>query len=190
MSYKGQGAWRLDETKRKKWQDPEVILGMTGIERGMTFVDIGCGSGYFTLPAARLVGDEGTIYAIDADPDAINILKEKALGAGLKNIHTVAGRGEDTVVCDACADIIFFGNVLHDFQDAKMVLSNARKMIATRGHLYDVDWKSEEMDFGPPLRMRFSPEYAAELIAAAGFRIERTIEASNYHYFIEAVPAG
>jgi ubiquinone/menaquinone biosynthesis C-methylase UbiE len=188
MSYKGHHAWKYDEEKRKKWQDPEVILRMLGIEPGMTFVDIGCGSGYFTLPAARMVGDSGKVYSLDVDPDAINALKTKALGAGLKNIRAVVGSGEDTVLCDACADIIFFGNVLHDFENAVTVLSNARKMVAASGHLYDIDWKAEEMEFGPPLRMRFSTEYASELIAAASFHVERIADATDYHYLIEAVP--
>jgi ubiquinone/menaquinone biosynthesis C-methylase UbiE len=183
-------SWMYDDPERRKWQDPETVVGMLGIEPGITFMDIGCGNGYFTLPAARLAGDNGTIYALDSNAGAIDILKQKAHSERLNNIHAVAGRGEETVFCDACADIIFFGNVLHDFQDAALVLSNARKMIASHGRLYNVDWKPVQMDFGPPLRIRFSPEHAAMLIASAGFRIERTVEAGNYHYLIEATPVG
>jgi ubiquinone/menaquinone biosynthesis C-methylase UbiE len=183
-----QGWIHQDETKRRKWQDPEATLEKTGIVPGMTFMEIGCGNGFFTLPAARIAGKQGKVYALDADEKGIDMLKSKAHEEGLDNIITVVGRGEETVLCDACADTVFFGNVLHDFQDAALVLSNARKMVSVHGRLYNVDWKPMEMKFGPPLRIRFSPEYASELITKAGFRIERTEDVGKYHYLIEASP--
>ena len=183
-----QGWVHQNETERWKWQDPEATLEKLGIMPGMTFMDIGCGNGFFTLPAARITGEKGKIYALDADERGIDKLKSKAHKENLDNIVAVVGRGEETLLCDACADIVFFGNVLHDFQDAALVLSNTRKMISVRGRLYNVDWKPIEMEFGPPLRIRFSPEYASKLIVSAGFRIERTEDAGKYHYLIEASP--
>jgi hypothetical protein len=61
-------------------------------------------------------------------------------------------------------------------------------MIAVHGRLYNVDWRPVEMGFGPPLRIRFSPEHAAALISSAGFRIEHTEAVGKYHYLIEASP--
>ena len=189
MSHSEHQGWiHLNETERRNWQDPEAILEKTGIIPGMTFMEIGCGNGFFTLPAARMVGEQGTVYALDADARGIDKLKSRAHKEGLNNIIAVVGRGEETVLSDACADIVFFGNVLHDFHDAALVLSNARKMISVHGRLYNIDWRPIEMEFGPPLRIRFSPEYASELIVSAGFRIERTENVGKYHYLIEASP--
>jgi ubiquinone/menaquinone biosynthesis C-methylase UbiE len=190
MSHSEHQGWvHLNETERRKWQDPEATLKKTGIMPGMTFIDIGCGNGFFTLPAAMIAGKQGTVYALDADAKGIDMLKLEASKKGLNNIVAVVGRGEETVLCDTCADIVFFGNVLHDFQNAALVLSNARKMVAVHGRLYDIDWKPIEMGFGPPLRIRFSPEHAAALISSAGFLIERTEDIGEYHYLIEASPA-
>jgi 2-polyprenyl-3-methyl-5-hydroxy-6-metoxy-1,4-benzoquinol methylase len=55
-----------DEDGRRRWQNPEAILAYVGLKAGFTFVDVGCGNGFFTVPAARLVGDEGTVYGLDA----------------------------------------------------------------------------------------------------------------------------
>ena len=49
-----------------------------GLRPGFTFVDTGCGGGFFTLPAARMVGDSGTVYGIDINAQAITELKELA----------------------------------------------------------------------------------------------------------------
>ena len=54
-----------DEQERRKWQNPENILDGIGLHPGMTFIDIGCGQGFFTIPAAKIVGDSGKVYASD-----------------------------------------------------------------------------------------------------------------------------
>jgi len=74
----------------------------------------GCGDGFFTLPAARLVGEKGSVYAVDEDSDAVDRLNRKAALEGLTNIRSKAAGAEETVLCEACADIVFFGIVLHD----------------------------------------------------------------------------
>jgi len=75
-----------DEAERKKWQNPEKILPDIGLKRGSTFVDVGCGEGFFTLPAARIVGKSGVVYGLDIDGEAIQILKEKAKREELDNL--------------------------------------------------------------------------------------------------------
>ncbi len=54
-----------NDPERRKMQNPESILIDIGLKPGMIFVDIGCGDGYFALPAARMVGPEGKVIAID-----------------------------------------------------------------------------------------------------------------------------
>ena len=99
---------------------------------------------------------------------------------------TRVGTAEDTVLCNACADIVFFGIVLHDFSDPALVLVNARKMLKPEGCLVDLDWKKESMDFGPPLDIRLSEERAIGLIEGAGFKVERQEETGQFHYIIVA----
>lgn len=177
-----------DEKERLKWQNPGVILVNVGVKSGLTFVDVGCGDGFFAVPAARLVGNEGRVYGLDADPEAIGRLKEKAAKERLRNLKPKVGMAEETVFCDACADIVFFGIVFHDFMDPNKVLSNAKRMLKPTGRLVDLDWKKEPMRLGPPLQIRFSEEKASNLIKAAGFKIGDIKEEGLYHYVIVATP--
>lgn len=177
-----------DERERRRWQNPEAILTDIGLERGLTFMDIGCGDGFFALPAAKLVGEEGRVYGLDIDKEAIGRLKEKASRKGFGNLRLKVGAAEETVFCEACADVVFFGIVLHDFSDASRVLLNAKRMLRQMGRLVDLDWKNESMELGPPLRMRFGEEQAVSLIEAAGFKVETVKEAGPYHYLIIARP--
>lgn len=153
---------------------------------GFTLIDVGCGNGFFALPAARLVGEKGKVFGFDANAEAIGMLKKTAMKEGLRNLNLRVGMAEETVLCDACADIVFFGIVLHDFKDASRVLSNAKRMLKSTGRLVDLDWKKEPMNFGPPLRIRFSEEKAVSLIEAADFKINSVRAAGPHHYLIIA----
>ena len=175
-----------DEKERRKWQNPEAILAIIGLKAGLTFIDVGCGEGFFAIPAARIVGRGGKVYALDLDEDAITELKKKATREGLRNIDAVVGGAEDTIICEACADIVFFGIVLHDFNVPAKVLANVKVMLKPAGRLVDLDWKKEPTAFGPPLQIRFSEDQASKLIREAGFAVEQPKQAGPYHYIIIA----
>ncbi|MDD1666821.1 MAG: class I SAM-dependent methyltransferase [Methanomicrobiales archaeon] len=176
----------VDDPERRRWQDPERILTLAGIGEGMVFVDVGCGEGYFALPAARRVGPRGRVCAVDISPESIGRLRSRAVEEGLGNITPRTGRAEDTVFCEGCADIVFFGIDLHDFGDPVAVLRNAERMVAPGGRVADLDWKDEPMDLGPPPGIRFSAVKAGRLMESAGLRILSVQEAGPYHYLILA----
>jgi ubiquinone/menaquinone biosynthesis C-methylase UbiE len=176
----------VDEAERRKWQDPEAILTDIGLKAGMTFVDIGCGEGFFTIPAAGIVGAGGKVFGVDADKVALQELQKKASAGGLDNLDLTLGMAEDTQPCQGCADIAFLGIVLHDFQDPVRVLGNARKMLKADGKLVNLDWKKQAMGFGPPFEKRFDEAAASRLIRSAGFQIENIKDSGAYHYLITA----
>jgi ubiquinone/menaquinone biosynthesis C-methylase UbiE len=177
-----------DERERRRWQNPEAILRDVGLRSNLTFVDLGCGDGFFALPAARLVGKKGRVYAIDEDYYAIDRLNKKAAVEGLGNLETRVGEAERVVLCKGCADIVFFGIVLHDFNDPLKVLMNAKKMLKATGRLIDLDWKKEPMEVGPPLDIRFDEDEAVRLIESVGLKIDAVKESGPFHYMIIAKP--
>jgi len=148
------GGFSLDEATRLSWYNPEAIL--QDLRSGMVFMDIGCGDGFFTILAAKKVGKNGKVYAVDIDASAIEKLKQKAKAEGLSNITVKVSKAEEVVFCRGCADYVFFSMDLHDFSDPAKVLQNAKEMMKTGGRLIDLDWKKQEMPFGPPVSIRFS----------------------------------
>jgi ubiquinone/menaquinone biosynthesis C-methylase UbiE len=175
-----------NDTERRKWQDPEKILAEIGIAPNMTFVDLGCGDGYFALPAARIVGSKGKVIATDIDEGAIGRLRKQAAEEGLVQLSAEVSAAEKTIACEGCADFVFFGINLHDFADPAQVIRNAKRMLRPSGKLVDLDWKPQPMSFGPPLGKRFSITKAQELIESAGFHIILVAESGPYHYIIIA----
>lgn len=172
----------------RKWHHPEINFENLGLREGMTFMDVGCGYGFFTIPAAQTVGEKGKVYAVDINASSIDQLKRDAVEKGLNNIQAKVAEAEEMVFCHECADIIFYNTVLHDFRDPAKVLHNAKTMIKPDGKLINVDWKKKLTPVGPPLQIRFSEEHAATLIKQAGFTIKSVKSLESDFYIITAKP--
>ena len=177
-----------EEILRRSRRKPETTLKEVGLRTGMVFMDIGCGDGFFTIPAAQLVGEKGVVYAVDTDAAAVEKLKDKAAEKGLTNITARVGAAEETVFCKECADIVFYSRVLHDFKDPAKVLRNAKRMLKPDGKLVNLDWKKKPTMFGPPVHIRFSEEQAADFIKTAGFTIESVKSSGRNFYIVTAKP--
>ena len=180
------GRFNLNEATRRSWYNPDFVL--QDLHSNMVFMDIGCGDGFFSILAAKKVGKNGKVYAIDSDASAIEKLKQKSKNEGLENITAKVGNAEDTVFCKQCADLILYCMDLHDFKNPKKVLQNAREMIKTDGVVVDLDWKKVEGSIGPPVDIRFSEEKVAELMRSEGFKVTDIISIGLYHYLITAKP--
>ena len=75
-------------SRARRWfMNPLKTLQGAGIQPGQTVLEVECGTGFFTIPAAELVGDEGCLIAMDALSDYIKQVAKKAESAGLKNVH-------------------------------------------------------------------------------------------------------
>jgi ubiquinone/menaquinone biosynthesis C-methylase UbiE len=176
----------FNDPERRKWQNPLSIFKQLGLKAGCTFIDIGCGEGFFSLPAAEIVGSSGRVFALDINNVAIATLKREAQKRKLANLTLVTGKAEETILCKSCADFVFFGIVLHDFDDPNRVLANARAMMKLHSCLVDIDWKKKPMNFGPPLEKKFSETQATRLIESEGFKVVMTKSLEPYNYIIIA----
>lgn len=86
----------------KEWfeKQGETVLRRIGIKEGQTVLDFGCGSGNYTIPIAKIVGDEGTVYALDKNRDSLNELMQRARAEGLTNIKRIDTSGEMKIYLD------------------------------------------------------------------------------------------
>ena len=175
------------EQERRSRQNPEAILQSIELKEGMTFIDIGCNDGFFTIPAAKMVGKSGKVYGVDIDVDAIEQLTEKAKKEHISIIQADVGEAEATIFCSNCADIVFFGTVLHDFRDPLEVLCNAKRMLKSGGKIVNYDWKKKETPMGPPVTKRLSESEATNLMNDAGFTDITIQDISDTFYQITAI---
>ena len=91
MTFSG---WLKDynQAERLLWQNPQDVLSRLNLKAGDVFMDIGCGDGFFALPAAMQVGSAGRVYGLDVSPEALANMQTRAEEAGLTNINPVLGK--------------------------------------------------------------------------------------------------
>jgi ubiquinone/menaquinone biosynthesis C-methylase UbiE len=86
----------MESRFRYRFFGPTNILRGAGIKPGKVVLEVGCGTGYFTLPAARLIGAEGRLVAMDVLQESVELVSRKVQEAGVKNVRVLKGDALDT----------------------------------------------------------------------------------------------
>jgi len=128
----------LEFRMRDFFRPPERILREAGILNGMTVLDFGCGPGGFSLAAARLVGPEGRIYAVDNHPLAVKSVQRAAKQQGFSNILTILG-GSVADLQGGSVDMTLLYDVLHDLHEPGLILVELHRVLKPRGVLSVTD---------------------------------------------------
>ena len=172
----------------KEILDSNRVLSTIGLKKGDIFLDAGCGDGYMSIAASKIVGDEGKVYAVDVWEESINAFKEKIESENIKNIEaSVADITQKIPVDDESIDILYMGNVLHGFVENNEVESVKKEIQSEnkQGGLFAVDeFKKQESTHGPPLHVRITPEEVEEIVKNYGFASNKAEEVGTYHYAI------
>ncbi len=172
----------------KEILDSNRVLSTIELKKGDTFLDAGCGDGYISLAASKIVGEEGKVYAVDVWEESINAFKEKIESENIKNIEAeVADITQKIPVDDESIDILYMGNVLHGFienNEVETVMKEIKRAIKQGGSFSVVEFKKEESTHGPPLHVRITPEEVEEVVKNYGFTVKKVEEVGIYHYAI------
>jgi len=97
---------------RKRFEPPQRLIGPF-VKNGQVVADLGCGSGYYTLALAEVVGPQGKVYAVDLDGKCIRALQKKADKAGYRNIEAHASSAADvSFIKDRSVDFVLANGLL------------------------------------------------------------------------------
>ncbi len=92
------------------------VLERTGLNKGQIVLDFGCGSGTYTLPAAKIVGKQGRVYALDKDTQALDELMHEAESTGLRNVTRMDMSGEVRIeLRNESVDVVLLFDVFHSY---------------------------------------------------------------------------
>ncbi len=173
----------LDDVERYKWQDPSALIDWLDPKADDVIVEIGSGTGYFTIPLAHRF-PKAQVYAVDVEAKMLDLLQKKLLKESISNVELV--KSSDRIPVDSdCADLIIAVNVLHELEDEGLTLSELGRIIKPEGRLYIVDWIKKDMDKGPPKHIRLSMTEAVKILKKPGFRKNREGDLYPNHYTIE-----
>lgn len=106
-----------------------------GVEPGMTVVDYGCGPGRYTIRFAKMVGEQGKVFAIDIHELAVKAVKKKIDKYGLQNVTAVLADGYDSTLPDEIADVVCAIDMFHIIKDPAEFLAELKRITKKDGLL-------------------------------------------------------
>jgi ubiquinone/menaquinone biosynthesis C-methylase UbiE len=166
------------------------VLNATGLQKGDTFLDAGCGDGYISIEASKIVGSGGKVYALDVYPESIEKVKAEVQNQNLSNLNPIlADITESVPLDDNSVDLVLMANVLHGFveeDEVDIVMKNISKVTKPGGIFSIVEFRKVQSENGPPYHVRISPSDVAEILQRYGFDLIDSVEIGTYHYIVNA----
>jgi ubiquinone/menaquinone biosynthesis C-methylase UbiE len=122
-------------TKYDKLHFGMIRIVHEGLSGGQRVLEVGCGPGFFTIPAAKIAGGSGHVYALDINPVAVEHVQRKIAHAGLGNVEARLADASETGLPSQSVDVVFLFGVMHAFKDVSKVLREMHRVLRSKGTL-------------------------------------------------------
>jgi SAM-dependent methyltransferase len=129
----------FDSPGREERLQINRVMDILGIARGKAVADIGAGSGWFTVRAARRVGGGGLVYAVDINPEAIRYVDERAQKEQLQNVKTILGKADDPLLPARSVDAVLLLKTYHEVAQPVALLQNLRAALRSGAKVGIID---------------------------------------------------
>jgi ubiquinone/menaquinone biosynthesis C-methylase UbiE len=175
--------WLVRESRQRE-EDCRTMLQALGVKPGQTVCDMGCGNGFYTLQLARLVGPRGLVYAVDIQPEMLQMLARNAAEARLANIRPVLGTSIDPRLPAGEIDMMLCVDVYHEFSHPDAMLAKIKESLAPDGQLVLVEFRGEDPAVPiKPLHKMTKAQVRAEL-EPAGFEMVREFDRLPWQHLL------
>lgn len=173
------------------WDDPAGTLRTLGLSAGESIADVGSGNGFFTLPAAELVGD-APVYAVDVDEELLAELSGTARSRGRSNVTCIHGDARDLAdVLPERVDVVLVANTFHGVDDGAGFAERAYRSLRPGGRFVVVNWRDlppaetpvAGEPRGPPEALRTSVEETRAILSGV-FESVREVDLPPHHYAV------
>ena len=167
--------------------DPGALWAALNLPPGITFLDLGCGQGNYSLAAADRIGPTGVVYAVDLWEEGIAALKERAAREGRSNLKPLAAGADQVPMESSSVDVGLMATVLHDLVEAGTAagaLAEVSRVIKAEGRLAIVEFHKIDGPPGSPRYIRLDPAEVEALVAPYGFVRQQTVNLGPYNYLI------
>ncbi|MBL8026453.1 MAG: class I SAM-dependent methyltransferase [Fibrobacteres bacterium] len=159
---------KLDNPKRKSLLPPDKVLEMIGLKDGETFLDVGAGIGFFSIPASAVVGNSGKVFAVDIQPEMLDELG-KRIPANVTNIQLIQSDDAGLGAFNELSDKAILSLVLHEIEKQEPFLKEIHDRLNIGGTLTIIEWLKKETEIGPPVEERMTVDDIDKLMEKVGF---------------------
>ena len=166
--------------------DSQKLFAAIQLNQGMTFLDVACGYGYYSIAASHYVGEKGIVYAVDLWKEGIDHLSNHIKENNINNTQALLADVTKRIPIESArADICLLATVLHDFIFEKTedrVLKEIHRILKPEGRFVVVEFKKIASKPGPPIEIRITPEQVEKKVTPYGFQLLKTIEIGEFNY--------
>lgn len=186
--FKHTHAHKLEDPERLKWLPPAEVLSRLHLAPGACVADIGAGTGYFSIPLAKAVGEEGKVFAVDMQPEMLDLFRQKLEQPGSPaNISLHLGAASQLPLPDGSVDLALYANIWHELDDQDAALREAIRITAPKGKIALLDWRSDQKSPpGPPQEHRISAETVMAFLQSNGCHRVACYNVGQYNYIVTA----
>ena len=124
------------------------VMDILAIGPGTHVADIGAGSGWFAVRAARRVGDAGIVYAVDINPEAIHYITDRTQKENLHNVTAILSRSDDALLPPDSVDAVLLLKTYHEVAKPKTLLRNLRAALRPGAKVGIIDRNGNGEDHG------------------------------------------
>ncbi len=170
------------------WPDPARVLTNSGLRPGMSAIDLCAGTGWFTLPMARIARH---VAAVDIDGALLSVARRRIGDAGVSNCEFIEADAYDLAnAITSPVDFVFLANAFHGVPDRPRLAAAAARVLRPGGQFAIVNWHQrprEETTIlgeprGPTTELRIGPNVTIAAVEPSGLRLVRVVEILPYHY--------
>ena len=171
--------------------NPEETVANWRIKKGETIADLGCGSGYFTIPLAAQTGEEGKVYAVDLIENLLEVVKSRAYLEKLNNISIIRADLEkknalESKIRTGECQLVLIANLLYTAKKISSILREAKRILAKDGKIIVIEWskdaKSNLDNFGPDRELRIAEKDLKQMASKEGLALKNYFAAGSFHY--------
>ncbi len=138
------GAGWLMRATREDEENGQLLRRWLAIQPAQSVCDLGCGNGYHTIPIARAVGDKGTVYAVDIQPEMLELLASRTEKEGLGNVRFVEATEDDPKLPPDSCDLVLLVDVYHELSDPAAVMQRVRNALRKDGRCVLVEFRADD----------------------------------------------
>ena len=176
----------LESPERYKILPPYKTLKFLGLVEDDIMIDVGCGTGYFTIPAAQITGQTGKVIGLDVSEVMLDELRKKISGHP-GNIELILSDHIQFPIHDSTGTFVLLSNVLHEAEDMITMLKEANRALKHGGRLAIIEWEKKEMPMGPPIEDRLHADEIFSMVSQAGFVMPKIVPTGEFHIGCTAV---
>ncbi|PHN02169.1 class I SAM-dependent methyltransferase [Flavilitoribacter nigricans] len=173
----------LERPEREEEENVSTALQNMELQPDMRIADIGAGSGYYTFRMAEQVPN-GKVFAVDIQPEMLELIRQKAEREGIDNIELIQGRETSPQLPENSVDLVLMVDVYHELSHPREMMEVVVKALRPDGKFILLEYRMEDPEVPIKRLHKMSVEQAEREMATVGLRLQENKSNLPWQHFM------